>query len=92
MRPGRRPGPESAARFSEVMTVARNEQPGDIVLTLRTTASSVPMPTRLKRLLKTCLRSFSFRAVDVRQVLEDQGSEPQEPADVDGDGTAGGTA
>ncbi len=37
-------------------------------LTLRPLPHAVPVDVRLRRLLKTALRSFGFRAVDVREV------------------------
>jgi len=48
------------------------EKAGDIILTLRSAPSSIPLPSRLKRLLKTALRSFSFRVVALREVPGEQ--------------------
>lgn len=51
------------------------EQPGDIRIVLRPLADGVPVPMRLKRLLKYALRLLGFRCLHVEEVKSEQPTE-----------------
>jgi hypothetical protein len=58
---------DAQSRRADGVTLAENEQPS-FCITIRATPGTVPVTIRLRRLVKTALRAFGFKVLEIREL------------------------